>query len=151
MDMKINIPTELFDVTALTRVIENQLDMSAEAAKIDFDVTASTWNDKPEFAILKDIGIRTIVTYHKVYFFLNYGTRVRYVTMTRNFRPKSRAGYIGANKGSGSVLYLSKRRPRPGIKAREWDKAIAKKWDKEFPTQMQRAIDAEASRQMRRR
>lgn len=146
ISVTVHLPPEgMMSAEKTLQAIENQLDMTAAAAQVDFQVTTATWNHKVVFNVMKKKGIRHIFTEDKIYFFLNFGTSVRYATMSLNFRPKSRPGAIRSNKGRGGVLFISKARPRPGIKARKWDEAIQQKWDKEFPTQIQRAIDSAIS------
>lgn len=136
----------LFDTKALARAVENTLTGAAKDVKIDFDVTTRTWKERPKFTIRKQPGMRTISTDSDIYRFVARGTRVRYATMSDDFRPKTRVGWIGSNKGRGGMVFVDKRFPKPGIKARGWEKLIKKKWDKELPVIMQRAIDAEISK-----
>jgi hypothetical protein len=115
---------------AIERMIQNGLDMAADELKKDFGKTVSTWNDKPTFVIEKGQGqnTRTVSAKHKVYFFVSEGTRVRYATMTPNFQAKTAPGRFQAGAGAGGVAYISKKRPRPGIKARRFDEQLAKRW-----------------------
>ncbi|MCA9979250.1 MAG: hypothetical protein KDD89_00385 [Anaerolineales bacterium] len=108
--------------------LEKQLTAVSKDIKADFEKTTRTWNDKPSFEVQSKELQRIIRTNHKVYFFVSGGTRVRYATMTPDFSPKTRPNYIGSGAGSGGVLFVDKRKPKPGIKARDFDKAIAKKW-----------------------
>jgi hypothetical protein len=141
--MKVIFPTNLAtNPRGMERAIENTLNQSALAAKADFGVTVQTWNDKPQFKIERKAGERTVYTDNLIYFFINNGTRVRYATMTKDFQAKTRAGFIGSGGGRGGVAFISKRRPKPGIKARKFDMVIKKKWDDKLPTQLQRAIDS---------
>jgi hypothetical protein len=142
--MKVILPRQvLADPRRLQRVIENTLNQSALAVKADFGVTVQTWSDKPQFKIERKEGERVISTDNLIYFFINNGTRVRYATMTKDFQAKTRAGFIGSGGGRGGVAFVSKRRPKPGIKARKFDVVIKKKWDDKLPTRLQRAIDSE--------
>ncbi len=142
-------PKDLLDPQRYLRVVENSLTETARAIKIDFDTTTATWSDRPDFRIESHTGERTISTDDEVYGYINRGTAVRHALMEPGFRPKSRRRYIGANKGQGGVVIVSKKIVRPGIEAREFDEAIAVKWHDEFPAQLQRAIDSEAARQAR--
>lgn len=131
------------DAAKILRAVENGLDAAAKGAQTDFRVTTRTWNHKPDFNIERSPGRRVVATDDDIYFYLDEGTRVRYATMTANFRPKSRVRFIGSNIGRGGVLFISRKRPRPGIKAREFSDVIHKKWDRELPLTLQRAINAE--------
>lgn len=147
----------LFDPKALERVIENTLDNLAMNIKADFETTTQTWKGRPVFKIKKD-GKEDILIFtdNLIYFWLNDGTRSNYpITPKRpggslrfngKFRPKTRPGYIGSNAGqSGPPVQYRKRVIHPGIKARKFSKAIAKKRKKLAPNVLQRAIDSELS------
>ena len=142
--MRVILPRKVvFDMKKLSRAIENALDGSAKAVKVDFDVTTQTWKGRPEFKIDSEPGKRIIYTDSDVYRFVSRGTRVRYATMSADFRPKTRTRFIGSSIGRGGVVRISKLHPRPGIKAREFEQEIGEKWRDLFPKTMQRAIDAE--------
>jgi hypothetical protein len=70
---------------------------------------------------------RLVVSRHKVYFFISGGTRVRYATMTPDFKPKTSPARYQARAGAGGVAYISKLKPRPGIKPRNFDTKTAKR------------------------
>lgn len=135
---------DLFNVKAYRDAIENAGNESSLAVQADFLVTTVTWNHKPDFKITHAAGQMewTISTDDKIYGYLDQGTKVRRALMSKDFRPKSRSGWIGSNKGRGGVVFISKRIARPGIKARKFAKTIKKKWDKEWPRQLNRAIAA---------
>lgn len=132
----------LLDPQAVVRVCENTLQGVALNVKVDFDVTTQTWNDRPTFTITKAPLKRVVATKSDIYRFVSRGTRVRFAVMTAGFRPKTRTGYIGSNIGKGGMAFLGKK-PLPGIKARNFEPTIGKKWQKEMPAIMQRAIDSE--------
>ena len=142
-------PKDLLDPRRYLRVVENSLTETARAIKVDFDTTTSSWADRPAFTIESHTGERKVFTDNEIYGYVNRGTAVRHALMEPGFRPKSRRRYIGANKGQGGVVIVSKKIVRPGIEAREFDEAIRAKWHDEFPRQLQRAIDSEAARQAR--
>ena len=158
VDMTVIVPTRfLRNPARFERAIENTLDGAAKDVKVDFNVTTGTWDDRPEFEITTpQKGVRLIKTTHKIYFFISGGTKP-HIIRPRNakalsfnatgFRPKSRVGYIGSNKG-----HQADKDPRrvlvvhhPGTKAREYPQAIKEKWDKELPKIFQRAIDSEVN------
>lgn len=137
----------------MSRILTNALNASAKAVKSDFSVTTQTWDHQPTFAITSPRAyVRQIATDDPVYAMLNKGTRPHVITPKHSkilrfegpFRPKSRPGYIGSNKGSqGNTEIWARSVNHPGTAPRLWTKAIKAKWDREFPSQMQRAIDAE--------
>lgn len=67
------------------------------------------------------------------YPFVERGTSVRFATMTSDFVAKTKPGVLSAGSGRGDVLYIDKRRPRPGIKARNKEKIIVKTMKSRFP------------------
>lgn len=103
----------------------------------DFKKTIRTWRHKPRFSFIhkRSTGILSsrIETDDPIYRFVSGGTRVRYATMTPNFSPKTLPLRIDSRAGRGGVLFISRRRPRPGIRARQFDKAIYDKWKNRTP------------------
>lgn len=157
MKMRVFIPRKLaFDPKALTRVIENSLDDAATAIQADFQVTTQTWNKRPEFHIARTRNRleREIYTEDEIYSYINDGTQPHIIKAknaptlafySEGFRSKTVVKAIRSRKGARAnarfVRPLSVQ--HPGNEAREFDTTIADKWDKEFPTQLQRAIDSE--------
>lgn len=135
----------LADPRKVVRAVENALTGLAYNAKVDFDTTTQTWTDRPTFTIEKSPGKRVVATRSDIYRFVSRGTRVRYAVMTPGFRPKTRVGYLGSNKGVGGMAFVGKV-PLPGIQAREFEETVRKKAEKEAPIIVQRAIDAEFSK-----
>lgn len=135
-----------FDKVRWDHAMNTALDMVAENIRIDFQTTTRTWKGRPPFYIInKDDFTRFIGTDSDIYRFVSRGTRIRYATMSGDFMPKTRVGYIGSNKGRGGVAYISMMNPRPGIKARNFEEVIEDKWTKRFPQLVQRAINVEAN------
>lgn len=71
---------------------------------------------------------------------LDGGTRVRYATMSKDWHSKTFPGWLGSGPGRGKRLFVSKRRPRPGIKARRWSLELAKKRQQPFGHAIARAV-----------
>lgn len=73
---------------------------------------------------------------------LDLGTRVRYAVMSNPFIPKTRAGQLQSWAGKGKMLFVSKKHPMPGIKARKFSKALKDKWARPtmFKARMQAAV-----------
>jgi hypothetical protein len=138
----------------LSKVIENQLEETAKAIKVDFEVTTRTWKERPSFFIKAIPNGRRIYTDNFVYMLLDKGTK-RHPIAARNakflayfsggFRAKTRPRWIGSNKGHAANKDF--RRPHevthPGFPAREYESTIKDKWDKEAPRQFRRALRAE--------
>lgn len=74
------------------------------------------------------------------YPFVERGTSVRYATMTSDFSPKTRTRIIGSSRGRGGKLFVSKKHPRPGIKAREFSQEIAKRQQPKFAKRVKVAM-----------
>jgi len=125
----VTIGRDLFNTAQVSRIIANTLEGVAKDIEIDFKVTTQTWGHKPGFKIQRPSNtVRIIGTGDDIYKYVSGGTRVRFATMTPDFKAKTRVGVIGSGAGRGGVAYIRRDRPRPGIKARKFDLAIAKKW-----------------------
>jgi len=139
----IKVPRRILaDPARVIRAVENALTGTALAVKVDFDTTTRTWKNRPKFTIKRSKLRRLVSTTDDVYRFVSRGTRVRYAVMSDDFVAKTRPGIIGSGKGKGGLVGFTKR-PLPGIQARDFEPTIKKKWDREFPRNVQRAIDAE--------
>lgn len=132
----------------------------------DFDKTVATWKeeDKPEFESIVKVGNLAggklakqvmgsasgvsleVSTDSAIYLYLDEGTEVRYATMSKDFQAKTRPRFIGSRRGRGRRLFVSKKHPRPGIKAREFTKTIAKKWTTPFRQRMDKALKDAAAK-----
>lgn len=152
--LKVFVPTSLVaQPDKLARAVANALDGAAKGALVDFKVTTQTWQHQPDFAIDEPSADRRVVgTDDDIYGFVSGGTKPHIIVAHGKalafpgggFRPKSRPGYIGSNKGSkGGAVVFRPKVSHPGTAPREFDEAIADKWQKELPVTMQRAIDSE--------
>ena len=145
------------DPKALMRVVENTLNEQANAVKMEFNRTTLTWKGRPEFVIDSRPGERMIYTMSDIYGFVSRGTKPHRIVPRRakalhffrtGFRAKSRPNSLRANKGARATKdeTYSQGVNHPGNAARNFDLTIQKRWQKELPVQMQRAIDAEFRR-----
>lgn len=152
--MKIIVPKKLIaDPAKLARAFTNGLNATAKGVQTDFNVTTQTWRHKPTFTIDSPTPyVRTISTDDEIYGYVNDGTRAhdirpkgRGVLRFRTpFRPKTLPNTIASTSGStGSARAVARVVHHPGSKARAFDRVIAKKWDAQMQTIMQRAIDGE--------
>lgn len=154
---KARVPkTMLINIPKLRRAIGNALEGAAKGAKVDFDVTTRTWNTRPKFTISKPSEFERIVaTDNNIYAMLNEGTKPHDIKPKRPggvlafrtpFRSKTIPNEIRSRKGkSGTTEAFAKVVRHPGTKARNWTRVIGKKWERQLPTIMQRAIDSEVS------
>lgn len=136
----------MLDSKAARRVIENVITQTSLAIQADFNVTTQTWRKRPVFVIKRTPNGAQIYTTNLIYKFVSGGTRVRYATMTPGFVAKTRVAQIMSRQGRGGLMYISKRHPRPGIKARKFPETIGDKWQKQLPSQFERAIATEQNR-----
>lgn len=154
---KVILPKKLsVDPQRMARVITNTLNSTALAIQTDFKVTAQTWSDKPTFAIESPTPYtRAISTDDSVYTMLNEGTpphtiapHGKVLVFNTPFRSKTvpRSISSGPGRKGSATVFTRKEVHHPGTEAREWDTTIAKKWDRQFATIMQRAIDSEVNR-----
>lgn len=140
----IGIPASL-DPTILGRAairyktaMKKELDRELEIQGNMFRKTVRTWRHPVIFRkkIIDTPNLLTgyIGTDDRIYKFLAFGTKVRYATMSKSFRPKTKVRYIGSTAGAGNPdpLFVSKRVPRPGIEARLWVDEIFDRRSKYF-------------------
>lgn len=142
-------------VQAVKRAVVNALEMGAEGVKADFDVVTATWSDstKPKIATVKPGEYERLVTAEgEVFGYVNFGTSAhditprsrRFLRFRSGYRPKTRPnGRIASYQGGRSGAVVFARRVRhPGTSGRHFDKIIKRKWDKQFPIQLRRAVNA---------
>lgn len=114
------------------------------------DQTTASWTgDKPKFDSLISLsgGAAQVLTGPtgntmgiKKWNWLNEGTRVRYATMSKNWRSKTSPGSFRSGAGRGRMLFVSRRRPRPGIQARDWTGKLTKQRRQPFTNRMIQAM-----------
>ena len=93
-----------------------------------------------------------IATTDTIYGYVNDGTRPHIIVPRRarvlafgtGGSPKTAPRVIGSQPGSrGGKMVFTRRVNHPGTEARAFDETIAKKWQREAPQVLQRAIDSE--------
>ena len=109
-----------------------------------------TWTHKPQFEqmIGLDSEAATVLvgTDDKIYKFIDEGTRVRYATLSKDWQSKTKPGIIGSGPGRGRVLFVSKKRPRPGIEARRFTQIIQRQRKRPFQRSMIKAMQKGADK-----
>lgn len=147
------IPRDLgLDEKSINKAVENALTQSALAIKADFGVTTQTWKNKPVFTIEKGAYSRIVSTDNMIFLFVDAGTKPHIIRPKKAkalafqggpYTPKTRVNQIASYNGgpSGDVV-KRKEVKHPGTEAREFAKAIGKKWEAEWPKQMDRALAA---------
>ena len=147
---RVLIPKKL-NVNGMSAAIRDAAIQAAKDMVKDFEAVTRTWKgDKPRIqgeAVLTPPGTPPYPMFHtgftssawpkadgskgyQKWIWLDLGTKVRYAVMTKNFVPKTREGQLNSWAGRGGMLFVSKKHPMPGIKARKFTKALADKWDK---------------------
>lgn len=130
--------------------VQRVFDKVADKMLADFRKTVRGWKKKPEFRIDDRKPNRLIVTSDKVYRFVSKGTRVRYAIMTKDFISKTNPGMAVSGPGQGRVVFVSRKHPMPGIKAREFEIKIAMKWRPEIQKMVQKEIKKVARQAMKK-
>jgi hypothetical protein len=123
------------------------------SAKRRGSVVAGWKNEKPAFIdivssrtdkIRLDIQMTGPELGRKKWIWLSFGTRVRWAPMTPDFEAKTKAGSFFSGKGRGGLDPSGEWFPRPGIKAREWDKLSRERdkkiLDQEIPRAASRSL-----------
>lgn len=135
---------QVFDSRKLNTELRGALSKTGNLARTDFKKTTRTWKDKPTF---RKVGPRTkgdgleveVFTENLIYFFLTRGTRSHPVAPKRakalrfksGYKAKTRVKVIGSRGGGGfGATVFSKGHRVKGIKARDFDKVIAKRQQK---------------------
>jgi hypothetical protein len=156
------IPKKL-NVSGMIAPIRDAAIKAAQDMGKDLEATTRTWKgDKPRIqteAVLVPAGTPPSTGFHtsftsaawvkndgsmgaKKFMWLDEGTRVRYAVMSKGFIPKTRTGQLNSWAGKGKMLFVSKKHPMPGIKARKFTVALRKKWERPtmFRARMQAAV-----------
>ena len=121
-------------------------------AKASFEMTVKNWKHKPKFASKTDEGATVggiriqVATDDPIYLYVDKGTKVRYATMSKDWKSKTEPDVVGTFPGKGRRLFVNKRRPRPGIKARNFTKHIAKTTKIELDREIKNALARAARR-----
>lgn len=122
------------NIEPFRRAMLNAVEAEAMIERNQLRKTTATWQgDKPTFTSETSIkgGNLTVITGPagnamgaKKWVWLDQGTRVRYATMSGDWRSKTRVKWFGSGPGKGRMLFVNRRRPRPGIQARGWSEAL---------------------------
>ena len=142
----------LADFSGLRRVLRNTHRQVVEAARADFHVTTQTWTHQPQFTTNADERGGTVETTDQIYGYVSGGTQPHIIRPRRKRVLRFRIGgqaktipnEIMSQRGArGRQIVFARQVRHPGTQARNFDKVIKQKWDREYPAQLQRAIDAE--------
>jgi hypothetical protein len=93
-----------------------------------FEKTVRTWTHQPRFTPLRrQRGWAVEVNPIYPYQYVNRGTRVRRALMSSDWVSKTKPNVIASYRGSGRVLFISRKLARPGIKARNFQDIIMRR------------------------
>lgn len=144
------IPEALFDAHGFVEEMERKLiaesRREAEIVKRSFERVTKTWSadTKPTFVIR--YGVRgdgyylEVSTDSDIFRWLNFGTSVRYATMTPDFSPKTSVRVIGSKRGKGRLAFVNKNKPKEGIEAREWIDEVADRREDRYHANMEKVF-----------
>lgn len=144
---------DIIPVKAIEEAIANATKASALGVQTDFDVTVQTWKHNVEFTIRAlDKFTVHVGTDDRIYGYVTGGTsahdifphgaRLRFAV--GGFKPKTLPnGRIASYAGrKGSRVVFARRVRHPGFSGRHFDKIIARKWRRQYPITLRRAINA---------
>lgn len=144
------------DIEPFRRALLNAVEAEALIERRELAKTTASWQgDKPTFESATSIkgGDLTVLTGPagsemgaKKWNWLDQGTRIRYATMSPGWRSKTRVKWFGSGRGKGRMLFVSRRRPRPGIQSRGWSEALTLTRKNAFRKLVQAGLDRAAQR-----
>lgn len=137
--------------SALENAVRKAMDIEQRQQIKLFRQTTAYWRHKPDFEYkietMGDVMTLTVYTDDKIYGYINYGTRVRYATMSKDFQSKTNPGSLRSGRGKNpDPVYVSKKVPRAGIQARDFTGQIFDQRMPIFSRRINRAMIAEIKR-----
>jgi hypothetical protein len=148
--MKTQITSNIGKVSARYKRMAKQLpgviDKATKAIIVDdalplFEKTVRTWQHQPRFAARKAYhGYGITVEPEYPFEWINRGTRVRYATMSKDWKSKTKLGVIASYNGAGRMLFVSRKHPRPGIQARNFTDIIMRRVQARAAGRMRKAL-----------
>lgn len=130
--------------------IKKELERENGIRRRMLEKTVRTWTNKPDFEERIVDTPKTlrgeVVTTNKIYRYVNDGTSVRHAVMSRDFKAKTQVRVLGSRRGRGGVVFISRKIKRPGIKAREFTKEVARRRKSPYQTNMARVINIAAKK-----
>ncbi len=137
----------------MERVIQGELDRSAQEVQKELLEPTGEWNHKPKAQIEAAQHTRLIYIADEVYGYINNGTEPHEITAIRKhalrfytggFVAKTAPGSLGSRPGmEGGETVFRRGVHHPGTAPRGWDILIEQEWNGgKFQERMQYAIDA---------
>lgn len=138
--------------TLQLKAITNALEETSQAIKVDYNVTTATWKRRPTFTIKKvQTYIYDIYTDNEIYGYVSEGTKPHRIVPVNaaslafpaNYAAKTTPRVIASRPGGSSgPTVFSKGVMHPGFPGRDFPEVINDKWEREWPAQLQRAINS---------
>lgn len=142
-------PDEVF------KALETSMDETLKAARDDFKKTTRTWNTKVDWILITSHRAGTRLegatgTNNKIYGYVSRGTKPHIIRPKRGRVLSFRSGYraktiirrLGSNAGGAyGAQVFAKQVNHPGNKGREFEEAIADKYQSILQKRMQDAIN----------
>lgn len=142
-----------FKVAEFMKTVTAEAQDIGEGMKRHYEATVETWTRKPKFTLTVKVTREKITilvtTKDKIYEYVSLGTKRHWVgpknkralKFQAGYSPKTRRGLVGSVPGGASGDFVfSSGHYVGGIKAREFDKSIAKVWRRAFAKRMQGAL-----------
>ena len=147
------IKPKAMNVNVFRRAVDKSLDEGAKVIDKSFAGTMTTFKRKFPIVVKKGKSKRIIWVDSDIYFYVSAGTRIRWALMSSDWKSKTRPGRLKPGSGGGRVVVAGRRYmqrkgipPRPGIRARNFDKQIVKRDGPKIQKLFDRNI-AQAARQ----
>jgi hypothetical protein len=144
-----------FDIDAALALLADGVQTEGETQQKLYQKTTATWRNKPdhelEFSSDKQEIKATNITDNRIYFFLHEGTKVRYAILSPDWKSKTTPRRLSSGQGRGRVIFISKKFPQPGIKAREWTDVIIRQRKRPYKKNMQSIMGTIAREHNRQR
>ena len=154
--MRVFVPKEIFNHARALKAIQHvMIQKTGPELRREFQKTVRTWNDKPNFKQEHYFGVQVlwvkVFTYSTVYRLVTTGAdphpiyprRAKMLRFQTNFRPKTRARFIGSFAGGKSGPFISTPAVmHPGFEGRKFDTEIAEQYYDTFAEDVQEAINS---------
>ena len=131
-----------------------QLNKEVKEAERLMNMPIATWDDPPTIVatspkyaggeIHYEVRVAGTDQQRNKWLWLDKGTKVRYATMTSDFKrktaPRRLTSTAGTSPSRDGVAIVSKKYPRPGIQARQWSSIINRRLRDRLRKNIPRAI-----------
>ena len=123
-NVKVNWGKQIYDIDKMLAAMALRLNSFGDLLIKDFERTTATFDHSVAFIKTVTPNSVTVHTEDKAWNMLDKGTRVRYAIMSKDFRAKTQQNFLGSRPGQGGLVFVSRKHPMPGIKARNFTHMI---------------------------